>query len=217
MTVRALMVIALVVSLAGCGGANVQLPSSGTDQLVIPTPSPDPDDFVRGVDNPWMPLPDGRTWTYQVVGVDGSDEQKVTVAAGPEVDGVPTTARVTTGPDTVTTDWFAQDAAGNVWWFGREGEWTAGTDGAEAGLAMAADPRVGDGYRTAYQRGVVEDVATVLALDGSATVPAGSYDDLVVTRDTSETGSVEQSWARGIGLVEATRPGQTVRLTKVSS
>lgn len=219
MTVRALVVIALLAVLTACGSSSVQLAATGVDTLVVPTPSPDPDDFVRGVDNPWLPLPPGRTWTYQVVDVDGSHERTVTVADGPEVDGVPTTARVTTDADVVTTDWFAQDTGGNVWWFGREGEWAAGTDGAEAGLAMAAHPRVGDGYRTAYQPGVVEDTATVLAITGSATVPAGSYDDLVVTQETSGTepgGSLEQSWARGVGLVEATRLGQTVRLREVS-
>ncbi|MFC6042875.1 hypothetical protein [Nocardioides hankookensis] len=219
MTVRALVAIALALSLAACGSASVSSPPSGIDELTIPTPSPDPHDFVDGVDNPWLPLPPGRTWTYDVVDVHGGHELTVTVEPGPEVAGVATTARVSTEPGATTTDWFAQDARGNVWWFGREGEWTAGEDGAEAGLAMPADPRVGDGYRMALQEGVVEDVATVLSVRGSATVPAGTYDDLLATRVTSDlgsTGSTDQYWSRDLGLVEEQGAGRTLRLSEVS-
>ena len=56
-----------------------------------------------------------------------------------------------------TTDWYSQDARGNVWYFGEdtaeldahghvtstEGTWLAGRDGAKAGLFMPAHPRVG--------------------------------------------------------------------------
>jgi hypothetical protein len=223
MTVRALSIAALLAvaaaSLTGCGTASDPSPPTGVDQLVVPTPSPDPDDYVAGVDNVWLPLPAGRTWTYQVVDPRGTHRLVVTVADGPEVAGVATTARVATERGEATTDWFAQDAAGNVWWFGREGEWQAGSDGAEAGLAMPAHPRVGDGFRTAYRSDVVEDVATVLAVDGSVTVPAGSYDDLVVTRETTDLdplGDRELSWARGVGLVEEDATGRTVRLADVS-
>ncbi|MFC6344343.1 hypothetical protein ACFP8W_20335, partial [Nocardioides hankookensis] len=85
MTVRALVAIALALSLAACGSASVSSPPSGIDELTIPTPSPDPHDFVDGVDNPWLPLPPGRTWTYDVVDVHGGHELTVTVEPGPEV------------------------------------------------------------------------------------------------------------------------------------
>lgn len=222
MTMRGPMAMAfatvVAVGLAGCGTASAPSPPTGVDQLVIPTPSPDPDDFVAGVDNTWLPLPAGRTWTYEVVDAGGAHRMRVRVADGPEVDGVATTARVTTEAGADTTDWFAQDDEGNVWWFGREGEWQAGTDGARAGLAMPRSPRVGDGFRTAYQPGVVEDVATVTAVDESVTVPAGSYDGVVVARVTSalESGARDTYWARGVGLVEEDGTGRTVRLTGVS-
>ena len=207
--------VVLPIALGGCGSAGVSSPPSGVDKLVVPTPTPDPHDFVDAVDNPWLPLPSGGTWTYDVVDVEGAHPLTVTVEDGPEIAGVATTARVSAEDGETTTDWLAQDADGNVWWFGRAGEWQAGTDGAEAGLAMPATPRVGDGYRTAYLPGVVEDVVTVLALDGSATVPAASYDDLVVTEQATSLepgGAIEQSWARDVGLVEETGPGRTVRL-----
>ncbi|MDF1602327.1 hypothetical protein [Nocardioides sp. YIM 152315] len=222
MTVRAPRIVAFVTvvaaALAGCGTASDPSPPSGVDQLVIPTPSPDPDDFVAGVDNAWLPLPPGRTWIYQVVDARGVHRLTMTVADGPQVAGVDTTARVTTERGQTTTDWFAQDDQGNVWWFGRDGEWEAGTDGAEAGLAMPDRPRVGDGFRTAYLPGVVEDVVTVTAVDETVTVPAGSYDDLVATLETSERepGARQRYWARGTGLVEEDGTGRVLRLATVS-
>jgi len=217
---RALVaVVVLPLALSGCGSASVSSPPAGVDELVVPTPSPDPADFAATVYNPSLALSPDRTWVYQVVYVEGAHALTVSVAEGPKISGVATTARVGTEAGETTTDWFAQDHDGNVWWFGREGEWRAGVDGAEAGLAMPADPRVGDGFRTAYQPGVVEDVVTVLGLDGTATVPAASYDDLLVTEQTtalSPGSSSERSWARDVGLVEETSPGRTVRLEEVS-
>jgi hypothetical protein len=219
MTVRGLVVIAALVTVAGgaagCGTASDPSPPTGVDELTIPTPSPDPDDFVDTVDNPWLPLTAGRTWTYAVVDASGAHDLEVRVTSGPEVAGVPTTARVSTQDGRTTTDWFAQDTDGNVWWFGRAGEWTAGTGDAEAGLAMPAHPRIGDGYRAAYLPGVVEDTTTVVALTGSEAVPAGTFDDLLVTDERSalHPGVVRQrSWARGVGLVEEDGDGRTLRL-----
>lgn len=220
MTLRALLlVLAMLGSLAACGTASGPSPSSGVDELTVPTPSPDPADFVEGVDNPWLPLAPGRTWTYQVVDVRGEHLLTVTVAEGPDVAGVPTTARVSVEEGVTTTDWFAQDDDGNVWWLGREGEWRAGEAGAQAGLAMPRTPRVGDGYRAAYLPGVVEDVVTVEARDRTVTVPAGTYDGLLATewRSALQPATIRREYAaRGTGLVEATQAGRTVRLQSVS-
>jgi hypothetical protein len=62
-----------------------------------------------------------------------------------------------------TEEWFAQDRAGNVWYFGedtykiengnknREGSFEAGVDGAEPGVQMPTHPRRGwfSGWRVA--------------------------------------------------------------------
>jgi len=217
MTVRALLTaLALVLALSGCGTASDPSPPTGIDELTIPTPSADPDDFVDVVDNPWFPLLPGSTWTYQVIRSTGAADLVVTVAPGPVVGGVSTTARVSREDGVVTTDWYAQDNDGNVWWFGRDGVWRAGTDGAEAGLAMAAHPRIGDGYRTAYLPGTVEDVATVRATDASVTVPAGSFDGLLVVETTSALDPQDERTvyvAEGLGPVEETSLGRTARLS----
>jgi hypothetical protein len=200
-----LLLSAVLIALAGCGTASEPSPPSGVDELVIPTPSPDPADFVAGVDNPWFPLEPGSTRTYDVSDARGHHTLTVTAAPGPEIAGVATTAQVSRESGTVVTDWFAQDRDGNVWWFGREGEWRAGDDGAEAGVAMLATPRVGDGYRQAYAPGVVEETTEVVALDGSTTVPAGTYDDVLLTEQRSALAagaSSDLSYARGVGLVE---------------
>jgi hypothetical protein len=218
-TVRGVLLVLLaLLGLSGCGTASELSPPAGVDALVIPTPSPDPADFVEVVDNPWFPLEPSRTWTYDVSDAGGSHRLTVTVEAGPEVAGVPTTARVATERRQVVTDYFAQDVEGNVWWFGREGVWRAGERGARAGIAMLAVPRVGDGYRQAYAPGVVEDTARVLGLDGSATVAAGTYDELLLIEQRSalEAGtSLERAYARGVGMVEEELTGgdfRTVRL-----
>ena len=115
-------------------------PAAGVDELVIPTPSPDPDDFVATIDNPWLPLRAGRD-----AGPTPTAATDVTFSAdeGPTIAGVADHRASRRGG---SADYYAQDADGNVWWFGREGEWQAGEDGAEAGIAMLAKPRVGDGY-----------------------------------------------------------------------
>ena len=154
--VAALLLSALLVS--GCGAAGQANPTEigpqGVDELVIPTPSPDPDDFVDEVDNPWLPLAPGTVWTYDVA---GSAVQRLEVRveeAHETVAGVSCVVVRRTGTDRdgavveEVVTYLAQDDEGNVWLFGEDGDraWRAGEDGAEAGLAMPAVPRVGDGY-----------------------------------------------------------------------
>lgn len=221
MTVRALLltaVLAVAPVLAGCGTASSPSPPAGVDELTIPTPSPDPRDFVAEVDNPWLPLAVGATWVYSVTDADGPHRLTVTVEQGPEIAGVATTSRVSAEPSGTVTDWFAQDDRGNVWWFGRDGVWRAGEDGAEAGVAMLARPRVGDGYRPAYAEGVVEDTVRVTALDAEADVAAGSYDDLVMLERQSalEPGAVaELAYARGVGLVQSSEVSGSYRTVRL--
>lgn len=207
MTVRTLVALGLLVLLTACGTASAPSPPAGVDQLVVPTPSPDPADFVEVVDNPWFPLGPDAAWTYEVNDGAGRSRLDVWVEDGGTIASVPVTARVSAGRGPDVTDWYAQDVHGNVWWFGREGEWQAGTDGAEAGLVMPATRRVGDGFRTAYAEGVVEDRALVVSLED---------DELVVeVRSGLEPGTVTTlTYQRGTGPVELDRVGADYRVER---
>ena len=215
------LALAVALTAGGCGAASPESPPSGIDELEIPTPSPDPADFVSRVDNPWLALDRGGTWTYDVTG-GTSGAMTVTVADEPvTVAGVDTTAVARTGPDGVTVvDYYAQDRQGNVWWFGREGQWRAGADGAEAGLAMPATPRLGDGWRAAYDEGSLDVVVSVATTDQAATTPAGRFTDLVGL-DTESPLTPERAtrayYARGVGLVEEVTTSGPVYLAKLVS
>jgi len=216
MSLSARLAVAAVTSslvLTGCGSESAPSPPTGIDELVIPTPSLDPADFVDAVDNTWLPLVAGSEWEYRATSSGELTRITVTVLDDTrEIQGVPATAvseavvnaRGRLAEERV--DWFAQDTDGNVWHLGEEGAWEAGVDGAEAGLAMPADPRVGDGYSTGYAAGLAEDVAQVASLDGSASVPYGDLTGLLETEVTTPLlpGVVDlQSYARGIGLVRS--------------
>jgi hypothetical protein len=113
---------------------------------------------------------------------------------GVEVTTVRTSTSIGLGMPTETVDYYAQDRDGNVWWFGRAGVWDVTVAGAEAGLAMPADPRIGDGWRVGLLDGVVEDRATVDSL----------ADGVLVLRVESELlpGLVDQRvYEKGVGLV----------------
>jgi hypothetical protein len=117
-----------------------------------------------------------------------------------------------------TLDWFAQDNAGNVWYFGEfatefkngkvighDGSWEAGVDGAKAGIVMEAKPKVGDTYQQELAPGVAEDMATVLSLKESVCVPYGCFSNVLKTRDFSplEPGVAENKYyAPGVGQIK---------------
>lgn len=216
-------VTSAVSAFSGCAGGPPTVAPSGVDGLAVPTPTPRPGDFVATVDNPWFPLEPGTVWTYRSTGFEGSRTDTVTVTDRTRVvQGVTTTVvhDVATAEDgTVledTYDWYAQDTSGNVWYFGEQttsydggkrstdGSWEAGVDGAQAGLMMAAYPRVGDGYRQELSAGVAEDRATILSLSERRTVAAGTFADLLQTQEASplEPGLIKWTYyARGLGVV----------------
>ena len=194
-------------ALSGCAGIGQPAPydSPGINGLVIPTPSADPADFVTGVDNPWFPLEPGSTVRLDVTddGVDlGWIEMSVldrtTDIGGLAATGV-TTASDIAGATDITTRYYAQDTAGNVWLVGADegddglGEWRAGEDGAQAGLAVPAEPRLGDGWLTRVVPGLPE--ASTRVEDQSREMVQ------VLTRDGEEADTARSIYERGVGLV----------------
>ncbi|MCL2612425.1 MAG: hypothetical protein FWD95_04240 [Nocardioidaceae bacterium] len=200
---------ALLVGLlgAGCAGDPRPYPPTGVDQLVIPTPSPQPSDFVATVDNAWFPVVPGTRWVYD--GPGGRVARTVVATTGPVVAGVRTSALRTTvplsaGQSLTTTDYYAQDRAGNVWWFGRAGQWrVGGTIG--AGLAMPAHPRRGDGFVMAAAGGFdVRGVTVDTARRWQGTL--GSTRRAVVLEVVRDGVAEVETFAPGLGMV---RDGET--------
>jgi hypothetical protein len=211
----------MLLAAAGCGSESPQSPPTGIDELVIPTPSPDPGDFVRGVDNPWFPLAPGTTWRYRLTGATAGTLVVTVEDTTYDIAGVGTTPVSRTEPTgEQLVDYYAQDRRGNVWWFGREGVWRAGDDGAEAGLAMPARPRRGDGWRAAYGPGVVDVRDTVVTLDQTQSVPAGTFADLLgidVTDTETPDGERRRFFARGLGMLEEVSTEGPVYLAELES
>ena len=194
--------------------------------------------FTAHVDNPWFPLQQGARYEYSGV-KDGAPSRDVVVVAR-------RTATIDDKPCAVvedrlylrgrlrerTTDWYTQDARGNVWYMGEdtaeldvhghvtstEGTWKAGVDGAVAGIYMPATPRVGMSGRQEYYRGHAEDRFRVIAVFRS--VVGGRSARVVLTQETTrlEPGTVDHKmYVHGVGTVlEQTERGGDERNELVS-
>lgn len=186
--------------------------------------------------NPYFPLVRGRRLTYrsgtETINVEVTEETRV-------IQGVTCaviTDLVEENGETIedTIDWYAQDIHGNVWYFGElaenyvdgqlnnlAGSWTAGVDGAKAGIIIRAVPRIGEVYREEFSLGNAEDMAETLKLDGSATVPATACNgDCLVTKNftPTEPGKFDHKYyARGIGVILGINPetGKRTELIRI--
>jgi len=234
-----------VIALAGCGG-NTASPSSAAQPSREPTASTsasptspagglpqgsdpvtlDPTSFVAEITHPYWPMPVGARWTYSEVDADGT-EFKVVVDVRDETKeilGIATTVvhdQVTQDGEIVedTTDWYAQDADGNLWYMGEdtaeyengeivstEGSWEAGVDGAQPGIILPAVPEVGQAYRQEYLEGQAEDEAIIVSISDRVVSDAGEYENAIATRESTplEPAVLEYKWyAPGVGIVEA--------------
>jgi hypothetical protein len=211
--------------LVGCASKTPQ--PGGSPPLVSATYAPviDPANFVTVIDNPYMPLKLGTTFVYEGKTEKGNEHNDTYVSSDTKVimgvtcvvvhdkvlvDGV---------LEEATLDWYAQDKQGNVWYFGEDskdykqdgsvtstaGSWEAGVKGALPGIVMQANPTIGETYRQEYYKGEAEDLATVLSLSESATVPAGSYKDMLMTNEWSALDQPpvyeHKYYERGIGFI----------------
>lgn len=209
-----------IILLAACS------PSSGTatSRLEPYNPIINPTNFVASVDNPFFPLSPGSKFTYERQTEEGLEHNEVVVLEETkEILGVNTTAV----QDTVwldgevsedTTDWYAQDKDGNVWYFGEDtkeysngdvsstaGTWMAGVDGSMPGIIMPANPQIGVEYRQEYYAGEAEDMAKVVSLNESVSVPYGSFEGCLRTEEWTplEPGVLEAKiYCPGVGNVQ---------------
>jgi hypothetical protein len=222
-------------AVAGCG-------SSGGTTAVAARAGGHPEGvrFARAVDNPWFPLTPGTTLLYRGV-KDGKPSRDVfnVTRRTRVIDGV----RCTVVKDTLylsgtleerTTDWYAQDTRGNVWYFGEKtaeldpkghvkstaGSWAAGVDRAQAGIYFPAHPKVGMSGRQEYYKGQAEDHYRVKSLATTVRTPAASSTRTLLTEEWTplEPGVLDHKYyIRGIGTVlERTVRGGDERNTLVS-
>ena len=183
-----------------------------------------PANFVDRVDNPWFPLTPGTVYVYRGVkdGQSSRDVLRVTRRTR-SIQGV----NATVVEDKLflggrlgerTTDWYAQDRDGNVWYLGeataeldkrgrvtsREGSWLTGRDGAQPGIYMPAHPVVGSSGRQEFYKGHAEDHFRVLDLNASVTTPYASSHHALLTREWTplEPGAIDHKlYVRGVGTV----------------
>ncbi len=199
-------VLATAVALGACGGSD-EASDSGSAALPLGSEPVDldPADFTTEIDNPWWPMRPGSRWIYRETDTEGS-EQRVVVTVKDETKMIANgiEARVvrdvvTEGgePVEITDDWYAQDSDGNIWYLGedtaeyengkvatRAGSFEAGVDGAFPGVIVPADPQPGMEYRQEYYEGEAEDEAAIVSVGTEQVeVPAGYFDDVLMTRD----------------------------------
>jgi hypothetical protein len=222
MKTKALAVLTAAVAaaaiIAGISGA-----SAGTSAHRGYEPVLNPKDFVRVINNPYYPLPVGRTLIYRGVRDGQTQTDRVHVTSGTKVlEGITATAVSDVARHNgklleKTTDWFAQDKQGNVWYLGedtaaylpngqidRSGSWQAGVHDGEPGIIMLAHPQIPDAYRQEFLRGQAEDTAWIINRGGSVKVPFGTLHHILTSLEFTrlEPGVIDQKlYAPGIGIV----------------
>jgi hypothetical protein len=196
----------------------------------------DPNGYVRHISNPWLPFRVDSKWVYR--GVKDGQAQRDTVRVTRQtktIMGVRCTAvsDIATHAGTVlerTTDWYAQDRKGNVWYFGERtaeysngtvdhsGSWLAGVHGAQPGIVMTTHPAVGDAFRQEYWPGHAEDQYWLVDLNRRVVVPYGAFHHAALTLEWSrlEPNVIDRKlYVRGIGNVSevtAQGPHETAEL-----
>jgi hypothetical protein len=217
---------------SGTAGVRAGLSAAGTNR-------PPASGFTARVDNPWFPLVPGTRFAYTGV-KDGAPSRDVVMVTRRTtvIDGV----RCLVVEDRLylrgrlgerTTDWYAQDRQGNVWYFGedtaeigrddrvtsREGTWKAGVDGAQPGIFMPAHPRAGQTFRQELYEGHAEDHFQVIGVFRGVGAVRGAERVLLTKEWTPlEPGKIDHKmYVRGIGTVlEQTHKGGDERAELVS-
>ncbi len=207
--------VAVGVSAAGAAAANR-----------LPTPkAPHFGHNSNLVTNPWFPLARGSVYVYegQKDGKSARDVMTVTLRVK-TITGI----RAAAVSDKLflngrlaerTTDWYAQDKRGTVWYLGEktaelnargkvtstEGSFQSGRDGAKGGIFMPAHPAVGQSFQQEAFKGQAEDRFRILDIAASISVPAVSSQSAMLTKETTplEPKVVDHKYyVQGIGTVK---------------
>jgi hypothetical protein len=220
-------VLAVLAATAVAGGIAVWAPwasNAGAKGGPAYEPVLDPANFVSVIDNPYFPLPVGRTLVYTGIkdGQTQTDTVTVTDQTKLVAEGITATLvkDVSTHDGTLlekTFDYYAQDKQGNVWYVGEDtaaflpngkvdtsGSWEAGVHDAEPGIIMEANPQIPDAYRQEFLTGQAEDTAWIVGTSGTITVPYGTLRNVLTSLEATriEPGLYDQKiYTPGIGIV----------------
>jgi hypothetical protein len=204
---------------------------------------PDPADFSTTIDNPLFPLSSlgPKVFDGETVDPDTGDTLVTRLESRvlPQTDVVAGVAVVVLEEKAyedgelieVALDYFAQNRDGSVYYLGErvdnyeggvivnhDGQWLSGEGQNEPGIVMPAQPVVGQTYDQENAPGIAEDKATVLSINESVTVPAGTFSGCLKTRDFSplDPGIEEfKFYCPGVGLVREEAEGEFLDLTSV--
>jgi hypothetical protein len=215
---RNIIALALIaIAAAACGSSQASGPSTTTSEAKY-------SGFSADVTNPWFPLRPGSVYRYRGV-KDGKPSRDVVVVTHRTrtIDGAPCVSvsdrlYLSRRLEERTTDWYSQDARGNVWYFGEataeldangkvkdtSGSWLAGVHGAKPGLFMFAHPRPGLAGRQEYLKGEAEDHFKIVSMHERVVVPYRSFRGTMLTKEWTplEPGVIDHKYyASGIGTV----------------
>jgi hypothetical protein len=212
-------------AVAGAVAVGAWVPAASADKRL---PTPKASHFRQSsnlVTNPWFPLARGSVYVY-----DGQKDGK----AARDVMTVTSKVKTITGIRAAvindrlflngrlaerTTDWYAQDRHGTVWYLGEktaeldphgqvtntEGSFLNGRKGASGGIFMPAHPEVGQSFQQEAFQGQAEDHFRIRSMATSVSTPAISSQMAMLTKETTplEPGVVEHKYyVRGIGTVK---------------
>lgn len=164
-----------------------------------------PENFVKGVSNPYFNLVPGRRWYFEGQSPLGVKIKRDVIGSGStkEIQGV--TAQGVWErewrDDTLTSEtkkWYAQDRNGNVWWLGQDeseifggyqksrgDSWQAGDNNAKAVVLIPGQIEKGS-------FGVADKRGEILSVGESVKVPRGDLKDCIKTRDLDPSVNSEE-------------------------
>jgi len=216
----------------------------------------DPANFTPGaaIDNSYWPLSPNSVFVYYSESEDGCAVNEIRVTGGTKRDfAAPYESIIAWEVDDrewldedcagdyalmeQTTDWFAQDHDGNIWYLGEDttawdhedecpsnaGAWQAGNEGAIAGVVIPGNPIVGSWYQQEFFEGEAEDRAKVLKLNATVSIGLGTFTNCLQTKEYSplSPGTVEHKYYCPIGggllQIDELSGGKTVRVELIGA
>jgi hypothetical protein len=212
----ALGLVALAFTASACGGGNESGGEGSAGANGEAGAAPDPGDCTADVDHALVPLSSIRQKIFQ--GSEKNPETGETILTRSEqrvldesetIADYPVTAVESSGFEDgelveKTVAYYTQCGDGSVWFVGEKldeiedgevaasEEWEAGQDGAEAGLLMPADPKVGETFEPERVPGVSEARAKVVEVGVAVRIAAGRFNDCIKTEDFSPLDDVTE-------------------------